>query len=182
MTHIIFCRRCHGNHHMTLSDALPGRRLFGHRDRHGQVSGPGPQHGRIGDGHVDVVTVLREVGLPDGLRRTVRSKGHSPSHDLSRTHGSREPRTFHICSHLVHDPACDAHAVKDGHINNSGHSSVVYGLGTVGPHVRTLCQVDVAGRQTVGHKDSQDWDLNIVVFLSERPIFVGFPFVNVICK
>ena len=49
--------------------------------------------------------------------------------------------------YLVEDPAGDAHAVQNGHVDDGGHSSVVDGLRAVRPHVWTLCQVDVAGRQ-----------------------------------
>lgn len=52
-----------------------------------------------------------------------------------------------IC-HLVDNPARDAHAVEDGHVDDGGHSSVVDGLGAVRPHVGTLGQVDITGRQT----------------------------------
>lgn len=50
--------------------------------------------------------------------------------------------------HLVDNSACDAHAVENGHIDDGGHSSIVDGLRAVRPHVRTFCQVDVAGRKT----------------------------------
>lgn len=69
VTHIILCRRRHCDHHMTLSDPFPWCRFLGHGDGHGQVAGPRPQHRWVRDGHVDVVAVLREVGLPDGLNR-----------------------------------------------------------------------------------------------------------------
>lgn len=51
-------------------------------------------------------------------------------------------------SHLVHDPPRDSHAVEDGDVDNSRHAPIVDGLGAVGPHVRTLGQVDVTGAQT----------------------------------
>ena len=51
-------------------------------------------------------------------------------------------------SHLVHDPPCDSHAVEDGDVDDSRHAPIVDGLGAVGPHVRTLGQVDVTGAQT----------------------------------
>lgn len=53
-----------------------------------------------------------------------------------------------LCVHLVDNPASDTHAVEDGHIDDGGHSSIVDGLRAVRPHVRTLGQVDVAGRKT----------------------------------
>lgn len=53
-----------------------------------------------------------------------------------------------LCVHLVDNPASDTHAVENGHVDDSGHSSIVDGLGAVRPHVRTLCQVNVAGRKT----------------------------------
>lgn len=53
-----------------------------------------------------------------------------------------------LCAHLVNNPAGDTHAIENGHIDNGGHSSIVDGLRAVRPHVRTLCQVDVAWRQT----------------------------------
>lgn len=49
--------------------------------------------------------------------------------------------------HLIDDPASDTHAVENSHIDNSGHSTIVDGLRAVGPHVWTLCQVDVAWRE-----------------------------------
>lgn len=51
-------------------------------------------------------------------------------------------------SHLVHDPPRDSHAVEDGDVDDSRHAPIVDRLGAVGPHVRTLGQVDVAGAQT----------------------------------
>lgn len=51
-------------------------------------------------------------------------------------------------SHLVHDPPRDSHAVEDGDVDDSRHAPIVDGLGAVGPHVRTLGQVDVTGAQT----------------------------------
>lgn len=53
-----------------------------------------------------------------------------------------------LCAHLVDNPASDTHAVENGHVDDGGHSSIVDGLRAVRPHVRTLRQVDVAGRQT----------------------------------
>lgn len=53
-----------------------------------------------------------------------------------------------LCEYLVNNPASDTHAIKNGHVNNGGHSSIIDGLGAVRPHVWTLCQVDVAGRKT----------------------------------
>lgn len=50
-------------------------------------------------------------------------------------------------AHLVNNPAGDPHAVENGHIDDGGHSSIVDGLRAVRPHVRTLRQVDVAGRK-----------------------------------
>ena len=50
-------------------------------------------------------------------------------------------------AYLVHDPAGDSHAVQDGHVDDGGHPAVVDGLRAVGPHVRTLRQVDVVGRE-----------------------------------
>ncbi len=54
---------------MTLSNSFPRCRFLGHGDGHGQVAGPRPQHWWIRDRHINVVAVLREVGLPDGLNR-----------------------------------------------------------------------------------------------------------------
>ena len=51
-------------------------------------------------------------------------------------------------SHLVHDPPRDSHAIEDGDVDDSRHAPIVDRLGAVGPHVRTLGQVDVAGAQT----------------------------------
>ena len=50
-------------------------------------------------------------------------------------------------AYLVYDPAGDAHAVEDGDVDDGGHSPVVDGLRAVGPHVGTLGQVDVVGRE-----------------------------------
>lgn len=58
------------------------------------------------------------------------------------------------CAYLVYNPAGDSHAIKDCHIDNGGHSSIVDGLRAIRPHVWTLCQVDVAGRQT-GRRQEQ---------------------------
>lgn len=49
--------------------------------------------------------------------------------------------------HLIYNSSCDSHAVEDGNINNCRHSSIVDGLGAVGPHVGTLSQIYVAGAQ-----------------------------------
>lgn len=49
--------------------------------------------------------------------------------------------------HLIHNSSCDSHAIEDGDINDRWHSSIVDGLGAVGPHVGTLSQVDVARTQ-----------------------------------
>lgn len=50
--------------------------------------------------------------------------------------------------HLVYNSSCDAHAIEDRDIDDCRHSSIVDGLGAVGPHVGTLSQIDVAGAQT----------------------------------
>lgn len=85
-----------------------------------------------------MVTVLGQVGLPGGLNG--RGKQHrSSGTKLGRTLGSRA-RT-----HLINDPACHTHPIENGHVDNSGHSSVVDGLRAVRPHVGTLCEVNVAG-------------------------------------
>lgn len=68
-THMVLSRWCHCDHDVTLSDALPGCSFLGHGDEDGQVAGPGPQHWGVGHGHVNVVAVLREVRLPNGLNR-----------------------------------------------------------------------------------------------------------------
>lgn len=69
VTHVVLCRWCHCDHHMTLCNPFPWRCFLGHRDGHSQVSGPRPQYRWIWDGHIDVVAVLRKVRLPDGLNR-----------------------------------------------------------------------------------------------------------------
>lgn len=68
-----------------------------------------------------------------------------------------------LCVHLVNNPASDTHAVENGHIDDGGHSSIVDGLRAVRPHVRTLCQVDVAGRKT-GRRQGQERIFNNSVF------------------
>lgn len=50
--------------------------------------------------------------------------------------------------HLVYNSSCDAHAIEDRDIDDCRHSSIVDGLGAVGPHVGTLSQIYVAGAQT----------------------------------
>lgn len=71
-----------------------------------------------------------------------------------------------MCTHLINDPACHTHPIENGHIDNSGHSSIVDGLRAVRPHVRTLCEVNVAGRETVrknskGKKKKNYWYISI---------------------
>lgn len=79
-THIILSRWCHCDHDVTLSDALPGCSFLGHGDEHGQVAGPGPQHRGVGHRHVNVVAVLGEVRLPNGLNTgTQETETHSKS-------------------------------------------------------------------------------------------------------
>lgn len=53
-----------------------------------------------------------------------------------------------FCSHLANNPARHTHPVKNGDVDDGGHASIVDGLRAVRPHVGTLCQVDVARRQT----------------------------------
>lgn len=67
-------------------------------------------------------------------------------------------------THLIDNPACDAHAIKNSHIDNGGHSPIVDGLRAVRPHVRTLGQVNVAGRQA-GRRDG-GMPLTVGQFLS----------------
>lgn len=74
-THVILGRRRHCDHDVALSDALPGRSLLGHGDEDGQVAGPGPQHRGVGHRHVNVVAVLGEVRLPNGLNAGTQETG-----------------------------------------------------------------------------------------------------------
>lgn len=53
-----------------------------------------------------------------------------------------------VDSYLVHNSPSDSHAIKDSNINNGWHPSVIYGLRTIGPHVGTFCQVNIAWTQT----------------------------------
>lgn len=67
---------------------------------------------------------------------------------LSKLMFSLDVFTAVLCAHLVDNPASNTHPVENGHIDDGGHSSIVDGLRAVRPHVRTLCQVDVAGGKT----------------------------------
>lgn len=53
-----------------------------------------------------------------------------------------------FCSHLANNPARHTHPIENGDVDDGGHPSIVDGLRAVRPHVGTLCQVDVARRQT----------------------------------
>lgn len=109
-----------------------------------------------------MVAILGEVRLPDGLSGREKPLGDFFSvndvHCTSRVlllvfiilteHMKKIAFDSCLCAHLVNNPAGDTHAIENGHIDNGGHSSIVDGLRAVRPHVRTLCQVDVAWRQT----------------------------------
>lgn len=141
MTHIILRRWCYSHHYVALSDAFPGCCLLGCWNGHSQVPSPRPEHRWIRQRHVDVVTVLGQVGLPDGLNKRIQWHRSSPTqYGWSRYWSTR--------THLINDPARHTHPVENGHIDDGGHSPIVDGLRAVGPHVGTLCQVNVAGRET----------------------------------
>jgi len=53
-----------------------------------------------------------------------------------------------VKSYLVYNSPSDSHAIKDSHINNGWHPSIIYGLRTIGPHVGTFRQVNIAWTQT----------------------------------
>lgn len=53
-----------------------------------------------------------------------------------------------VNTYLVYNSPSDSHAIKDSNINNSWHPSIIYGLRTIGPHVGTFSQVNIAGTQT----------------------------------
>lgn len=135
-----------------------------------------------------MVAVLGEVGLPDGLnRREQQHKAYKEdvlkhSEFIMRHNQVSQGLTLSftcpftqleeiilsklcvvLCVHLVNNPASDTHAVENGHIDDGGHSSIVDGLRAVRPHVRTLCQVDVAGRKT-GRRQGQERIFNNSVF------------------
>lgn len=58
-----------------------------------------------------------------------------------------------VNTYLVHNSPSDSHAIKDSDINNSWHPSIIYGLRTIGPHVGTFSQVNVAWTQTIAGQE-----------------------------
>lgn len=53
-----------------------------------------------------------------------------------------------VNTYLVYNSPSDSHAIKDSNIDNSWHPSIIYGLRTIGPHVGTFSQVNIAWTQT----------------------------------
>lgn len=61
-----------------------------------------------------------------------------------------------VNTYLVYNSPCDSHAIKDCNINNSWHASIIYGLRTIGPHVGTFSQVNIAWTQTTAGQRRED--------------------------
>lgn len=148
VTHIVLCRRGHSDHHMALGYSFPQCCFLGHGDGDRQVANPRPQHWWVWECYVNVVTILGKIWLPDGLEEKQREQ--ILEHCAIRVIMNKTSVLAY--AHLIDNPACDAHAIKNSHIDNCGHSPIVDGLRAVRPHVWTLSQVNVAGRQA-GRKD-----------------------------
>lgn len=57
-----------------------------------------------------------------------------------------------VNTYLVYNSPSDSHAIEDSNINNCWHPSIIYGLRTIGPHVGTFSQVNIARTQTTARQ------------------------------